>query len=221
LGRDLISSLDKDCTIFHIPQYSEGDLVKKAYDLNSPVEILSVSNLEFVEKANGVIWLIKSLNEFCVKNKVKINFKVAGNGISKKDVDIFLKEKQLSKFLNVKMLGFVSSLDHFYEKADVFLYRSFHDATPNVILESKRYGLPLIVNYSEEFSLIVDHDVNGCLYKNKNEFFNYLYDIVFDKQLRVRLGENAQNDFTKKYSVAAVAELFEHVFRDFKFESKI
>jgi hypothetical protein len=59
------------------------------------------------------------------------------------------------------------------------------------------------------------------LYKNKNEFFNYLYDIVFDKQLRVRLGENAQNDFTKKYSVAAVAELFEHVFRDFKFESKI
>ena len=84
------------------------------------------------------------------------------------------------------------------------LYHSSHDATPNVILESKRFGLPILVNDCDEFKSIVDNDVSGFLYQSGTDFQTYLDRLAGCAELRKRLGENAIADRENRFSFLSV-----------------
>jgi glycosyltransferase involved in cell wall biosynthesis len=196
--------------IFVIPQFCEGPSITKNYSITPPVELLAVANFRFSEKAEGVIWLIAQLDLFVRRKGVAVIFRVAGAGLHLGDVRKHLQISSLSDLLTVEIAGFVIDLDSYYSRADILLYRSFHDATPNVILESKRYGLPLLVNDCEEFRSLVEHDVSGLLYHDAAGFFTFLEQLLAKQDLRERIGQGASSEHEFKYSEKAAQQKIEN-----------
>lgn len=190
--------------IFVIPQYCDGEKKLKKYEINKPVKLLTVTNFLFSEKAEGVIWIINSLNRYILEYGESIHLCVAGGGQHLKDVEEYLCSYKKSDLLEVELLGFVDNLASHYSSTDIFVYRSFHDATPNVILESKRYGLPLLANNCIEFQTIVDHGNSGYLYKNENDFNLRLSKLIEDQSLREELGMNASKECEEKFSMEKI-----------------
>lgn len=189
--------------LYVISQDCEGPPVPRDYGIGNPVELLTVLNFRYLEKAKGVIYLVGHLDEFVRKHEIPVRFRIAGDGLHLKEVKDYLKSKELSELLTVELAGFVTDLDGYYRRADVFLYRSLHDATPNVILESKRYGLPLLANDCEEFRSIIEHGVSGLLYSNKTEFYTFLTQLIMEKELREKIGQGALNEHETKFSINA------------------
>lgn len=209
LIRRVENQLDKRCKIFIITQFSEGSMISKDYIITSPVKILTVTNFLFSEKSRGVIWLIEQLDSFVRRENVSVEFSVAGNGIHMEDVINYLRIASLSKLLTVELVGFVTNLDSYYAGSDIFLYHSFHDATPNVILESKRYGLPVLANDCEEFRELIEQDISGCLYNNELEFYDLLEKLINRKELRETVGHGAQQECLSKFSFRVIKEQIE------------
>lgn len=200
--------------IFVIPQFSEGSPVQKDYRVSSPLQLITVTNFRFSEKAEGVVWLIAALAKFVNNTRISVNFRIAGEGLHLKDVQKHLDSMVPVDLLSVEILGFVENLDSFYRETDVFVYRSFHDATPNVILESKRYGLPVIANECEEFRFLIKNSETGFLYEDENQFFNFLSDVISCEVLRERIGNGASYDHCVRFSVASTLKLLEKGFNE-------
>lgn len=195
--------------VFIVPQCCDGAAVEHQYTMAAPLEILTVVNLRFSEKANGVIWLIENMNAADFTHDVPINYRVVGSGMHLKDIETYLANAKIRSGLNVHLEGFHEDLDRFYRAADVFLYHSTHDATPNTILESKKYGLPLIANDCDEFRAIIDDGVSGLLYSDASDFQRSLETVIRDSACRTSLGMAAGEEHVRKYSVAAIAGLLD------------
>jgi glycosyltransferase involved in cell wall biosynthesis len=101
-------------------------------------------------------------------------------------------------------------MDAMYKEADVFVYHSEHDATPNVLLESKRWGLPVLLNEHKPFRAIVSDESSGLFYNDASTFHQQLNRLLKDKTLRQRLGERAAWEHENKFSIEAIAEKLEN-----------
>jgi len=200
---------DRNVKIHTVPQFCEGNVQTKTYTLGSTVRITTISNLKFYEKAQGVIWLIHAVIRYASKTGRKIKFKIAGDGVHLKKIKQSLNSIDLPQNLSIKLLGFVLNVNDLYEKTDILLYHSTHDATPNVILESKRFSLPILINRCVEFESLVKDRTSGLLYSNQEEFNNKLDELIKDCSLREFLGKNSANDFKERFSFFAVKNTLE------------
>jgi len=186
---------------FIVPQFSDAPPFLRDYIYKTPLNILTVTNFTFSDKADGVIWLAYRLNKFADLNKTPIEFNIAGTGLHFHDLEQSLEGLVQSKFLTLKLLGFVKDLDFYYKSADVFVYRSFHDATPNVIIESKRFSLPLLANDCDEFRNLISHRISGVLYQDEDHFNELLNELIDNKAFRTRIGTCAHQDYQSSYSI--------------------
>jgi len=203
LAKRIAHQLKTGHRTFVVPQFCEGPSIKRDYSIGSPAVLLTVANFRFSEKAEGVIWLIEKVDRFVRESGVAVCLQVAGSGLHLKDVKAFLESHETADLLTVELLGFVTDLDSYYRGADVLLYRSFHDATPNVILESKRYGLPLLANDCEEFRSLVKHGESGLLYRDECTFAANLRQVLAQQALRENLGHNAISEHEMYFSLQA------------------
>jgi len=200
--------------VFIIPQFCEGPAVIRHYEIHTPVEILTVSNFIFSEKSRGIIWLVEQLNQFVRSSGLAIRFRVAGGGLHLKDIKKHLESLTMPPLLTVELAGFVTDLNSYYRRADLFLYHSFHDATPNVILESKRYALPLLVNECDQFRSIVEHGESGLLYPDEIRFAEFLKELLTNIEIRKKLGLGALRDHESRFSMHASQRKIEAAFLD-------
>lgn len=214
LAKRVANQLKPTYRLFVIPQFCEGPSVVKDHGLNTPVKLITVANFRYSEKAEVVIWLIDKVNHFVLNSGFSITLQIAGAGLHLESVKAFLDSHEIADRLTVELLGFVTDLDSYYRNADVFLYRSFHDATPNVILESKRYGLPLLANDCEEFRTLVQHCFSGIFYRDADEFIMFLKQILSQQELREKIGRGAISEHEVKFSVQAAQVKLESAFME-------
>lgn len=174
-------------------------------------EILTVANFRYQRKAEGVIWQIERLIKIASCSSSPMRLRVAGDGYHLNEVRSFLDNVRLPFNLEVELLGFVSNVDSVYENADLFIYRSDHDVTPNVILEAKRWGLPIVVNNYGPFLNLVENEATGLVYADEAGFITAVLGLWEDEKFRLRLGAAGLSDFRKRYSVSAVGKEFAKV----------
>jgi glycosyltransferase involved in cell wall biosynthesis len=214
LASEVAQQLNSRNAIFVVPQFCEGQPANHNYTLHNPVQLLTVTNLTYSEKAEGIKWLIDQLDCFVRQTGTLVSLSVAGAGVHLAGLKSFVENKEVSAFLKVELLGFVTDLAPYYQGTDVLLYRSFHDATPNVVLESKRYGLPLLINDCREFRKLVVHNVSGFFYCNDSEFFARLELLLSSQKLRIDFGKVAYCEYQENYTPEAIQKKLEAVVLD-------
>lgn len=202
LGDKISAHLKQSPRLFVIPQFVEDHPLGKNYEVNYPVRLLTVANFQFYEKAAGALWLMEQLSIFVKRHGIPVDFHIAGGGAHVAQVIAGASVWNTEGF-RVHVLGFVRNMPEIYQQSDIFVYSSSHDATPNVILESKRFGLPLLANDCLEFRNLVKSGESGLLFKNADEFREMLLKMVKDQDLRTRLGKGAAHDQRRHFSVHA------------------
>lgn len=171
------------------------------------ITVLSATNLEFPSKADGIIWQICELAKLVSNHPLSIEIRVAGGGAFASRVESYLSSITLPKGLTVNLLGFVADLDWEYQRADIFMYRSYHDATPNVLLEAKRWQLAVIVNDYPPFRWLIDDELTGKIYTSREDFQASLLRLMQDPILRENLANAASIDYERRFSTTSVGKM--------------
>ncbi len=113
--------------------------------LDLPLSVLTVTNLCFRSKCDGLIDVIKGLAAFCERTDLPVVFDVAGAGPFLTSAVSTSSSLELPDKLTVRFHGDVQDIDRLYKSASIFVYSSSYDAYPNVIVEAMSFGLPLLV----------------------------------------------------------------------------
>ncbi len=188
-----------------IPQFSIGRPVARDHDIPGIPCLLTVSNLNYKRKARGVIWLIDAVAAYVRSASRPITFRILGGGTHLRDILQHIENMSLPTQLSVDVTGFVDDPVPEYKFADIFLYHSDHDGTPNVLLEAKRFGLPTLLNDYPAFRDIASDRVSALFYRDREEFVCLLSRMIDDCSLREQLALAAQREYSGRYTIAAVA----------------
>lgn len=111
------------------------NFIDKTYSENNKIYNIKVSNILFV----GHVIQRKGINEVmkAAESNPDINFTVVGP---------YKNSTILNHPKNMKFIGELPrhELIHYYKKADMFLFPTYSEGFPNVILEAMSFGLPII-----------------------------------------------------------------------------
>ena len=78
-------------------------------------------------------------------------------------------------------------------------------------------GIPVVASALGVNYRVIDHDVNGFLAKNKNEWINFIKILCKNHSKRETMGNNAREKVINKFSLNANKEKYLKVFdRTFK-----
>jgi glycosyltransferase involved in cell wall biosynthesis len=103
--------------------------------------LLTVTNLRYQQKFDGVKNILEGLRE-PFKRHDELRYQVAGDGKYFSQLKQLLAEYPYSD--RVDVLGFRSDIPQVLARANAFIYLSYLDSYPTVILEAQAAGLPVI-----------------------------------------------------------------------------
>lgn len=159
------------------------------------LNLVTVTNFHFLAKAKGLINIAKVLER--VQNK-NIRYTVIGGGIYLKQV----KEEITKHRVSVEFTGFLTDPKQTLAQSDIFLYHSYQDNFPIVILEAMACGLPVITNDIGAVNEIIENGKDGYIAATDEAYHEYLLNLLRDAELRTKIGKNARKAIQAKFDWA-------------------
>ena len=123
--------------------YNLNNNKKKKKELNffKKFKGLKILNIGRLTDQKDQMTLIKSL-EILKKKNVNFRCSIIGRGAFR---NILLNEiKMLNLDKNIKLVGFKYHAEQYLSQSDVFVLSSKYEGLPNVLIESQKYGIPII-----------------------------------------------------------------------------
>lgn len=116
----------------------------------------------------------------------------------------------------ISMVGFRDNVAAYLQASDVFLFPSRQEGMPNVVLEAMACGLPVLVSHATGVDTVVSHGVDGFAYPLDDEsaFAHTVQELLADAQLRDRIGGAARRTVEARFSLAAIAERYAHLYAE-------
>lgn len=158
--------------------------------------------------------LLVVVNEL-IKNDKKIEVVFAGefdDFIFKEEFKTYIKENNLSDYVRYVGAKYNEDKTKLFQQSDLFVYPTYNDAFPLVILEAMSYGLPVISTDEGAISEIVDDNINGFIV-DKRDIQQLVDRILFLYNNRDKLndfGNSSLEKFKNNYSL----EIFENNFKN-------
>jgi glycosyltransferase involved in cell wall biosynthesis len=104
-----------------------------------------------------------------------------------------------------------------YKTADIYVIPSLFEGTPKSLLEAMYNGLPVIGSDTNGIKNIIKDGENGLLFKvsNDRELTIKLKQIIENKELREKLGDNAithvKNNYNYKTTLSEFIDVYENI----------
>lgn len=156
--------------------------------------VLMVANLNYAEKADGVLRVARGLAKACEADAaINIHFEVVGGGRSLSQVRAEIDGMRLPANLCITVHGYQTEVSDFYRRADVFAYNSTLDSFPLVLLEAASHGLPIVLNRWGPFPDIFEEDTEARFVGTTDEegFGLVILDLARDIDKRESVGRAA------------------------------
>lgn len=156
--------------------------------------VLTVTNLKFEAKLNGVKTILSELEPVLQSND--ITYLVAGGGQYHTELVAWINNRFSDPHIRQRIIvpGYVENVQQLYNIADIFVYVSYLDGYPNVILEAKIAGLPIVANAAHGMIDQLNHGETGLLINPEydGELQSAVEELLSDSVLRNRLGTKAK-----------------------------
>lgn len=178
-----------------IKEIKSEDLQRK----NKTPKILFLSNLI---ESKGVYILLYALEILKNKNLEFEAIFVGGEGdISKEDFEKKVKELNLTE--QVKYLGkkYGKEKEYIYINANLFVFPTYQDCFPLVLLEAMQYSLPIISCYEGGIPDILDDGENGLIVAQKNflDLSIAIEKLILNPKTSIEMGKNGRIKFLNQY----------------------
>jgi glycosyltransferase involved in cell wall biosynthesis len=197
-------SFEKPMHVIYIPTREiscEGkNLGQPAPDENF---VITVSNFQFLKKVGPLLRAIPPVSQ--VLQSLEIVWYILGDGEYLKDIKKVINDAEAHN--TVKLTGRVNPVGY-YQKAQAHLYFSGMDATPNALLESFCFGVPVVVNNDFPAKDIAIEDFNVVSMKSYNDadVATCIHTILHDTAVRQQLTDNSQKFLSEQFSVESISK---------------
>jgi len=168
-------------------------------------------NLNFRGKARGILLLFNAFKKLLNLSRSNIILYVVGDGKYRPLLE--RKIKQLKLDSRVLFTGKVSqtSLKTYFQTSDIFVYPSYNDACPTVVMEAQACGIPAIVTNSSGAAEIVEDEVTGLICRSTaGDLANSLLKLM-ENPSKGEMGANAQKHMRYNLCWDVSAKLFNEV----------
>ena len=158
-----------------------------------------------MDREKGVFDLVESGKYIC-NERPDVSFIFVGKG---RDLDrLKQKTKKMGLEDRFKFLGQVEKnrLVEIYQDADIFVFPSYHEGLPAVVLEAMSCGLPVIATDVRGNQDLISAGENGILVppRSPSEIAKAITTLIEDEKLKEKLGKNARKTIEDKYTWDAV-----------------
>ena len=161
--------------------------------------LCTVTNLNYREKAEGVIFTIKALIECCqqLEGNREIVFEIVGGGGYLDYLKREIENTPMPENLTILVHGYQKQVAEYYARADVFSYNSTLDSYPLVLVEATANGLPIVLNDWGPFPEIYENEVSALIYESGNigSLVSCLLRLMDDPALLRSLGEGSRHQY--------------------------
>ena len=158
---------------------------------NGTLNILYVGRLIESKRVDIFLNVIRKLLRF---HEFSISAKIIGDGEQLSNLKRICQSDNLL-FDNVQFLGSLdeSELAIHYQKADIFLFCSEYEGTPNVIMEAMSYGLAIVASNVGGIKELIINNYNGFLVSSSdpNDYLKCLIELCNEDDKRSMFGENS------------------------------
>ncbi|MEN8120223.1 MAG: glycosyltransferase family 4 protein [Bacteroidota bacterium] len=154
-----------------------------------------------IVKDKGINELLAAFDRLNNENK-KIKLLLVGEEEKLLDPVNKLSKRVLSNNSNIIQLGWQEDVKPFLAISDIFVFPSYREGFPNVVMQAGAMELPSIVSDINGCNEIIEEGINGLIIQTKNEkqLFEKMKILVNDKQLRIKLSGPTRDIIKKKYS---------------------
>jgi glycosyltransferase involved in cell wall biosynthesis len=157
------------------------------------LNLVTVMSFYFPDKVKGLLNIMEVLNK--IQNHC-FKYTIIGGGRYLDPIKHQIAETKV----DVNFTGFLENPELALAASDIFLYYSYHDAFPIVILEAMSCGLPVITNNVGAVSEIIDNGEDGYIADSDESYLEYLLSLVGDYELRQKIGRKARAKVEEKFS---------------------
>ncbi|MCE3254920.1 MAG: hypothetical protein K0R25_414 [Rickettsiaceae bacterium] len=176
------------------------------FSKNKISNIFTFGILSRLSKEKGVVDAIKafkSFNDSVNKNSILI---IAGGGDELENIKSLIKNLQLQD--KVKLLGWISNKEEFFNQIDVFLQPAKRESFGITILESFNYKTPVVACNADGPKEIIKDSYSGYLFDPDSEESLFLtmkraYD---NKHNHSQIVSNANEDLKNRFSRKIMAK---------------
>lgn len=205
------NSVDVD---FYMPQKKDRNRHRKMYNFNFDDFILL--NVGAIQKRKNQIELIHLLNLFRKlepKTQSKVKLILSGPYIEStylNQIHSTISSKGLSDCVLLTGMVSPSTLRKFYSMSDIMVFSGKNEGLPNVLLEAKSSGLPVVAFSAPGVEDIIRDGIDGfqIKYGDTNSFFKKIYKLYSDHSMRARFSEKARDDACKRYSLSKLVKRY-------------
>ncbi len=114
--------------------------------------------------------------------------------------------------LDIRFSGFLQEPRMVLAYSDIFLYYSFHDDFPTVILEAMAHGLPVVTNQVGAVSEMLQSGVDGFVAQSDDEYVETMRNLMVNPELRSTIGANARRSVEERFNWDLPVEQYEHIY---------
>ncbi len=155
----------------------------------SPIQITTVMRLHPKKRGMALIEAIKKVKAK-LPASIKFQLNLIGDGKEKKRLEKKVTSLKLQE--EVKILGYRSreEIKRVFEKSHFFVLPTIKEAFGIAILEAKAAGLPVVAMNYGGVKDIIEHQREGFLANNDEEFANGILELIQNENLRNEMSKN-------------------------------
>lgn len=139
---------------------------------------------------------------------------ITGNGPLEVQLKRWVFENGLGG--SVEILPGSEDIKDYLQKSWVFIISSRMEGSPNSCIEAMACGLPVVATRVGGISELIEDKVNGRLVPAENYelLAESIIDILHDKKLRTKIGENARSSVKKNHAIRECVRETENILLD-------
>jgi len=174
-----------------------------------------------IAEEKNIPFIIDVMADLIKENK-SLKMLIIGDGPDKENYEKYTKEKKAEK--NIIFTGKVpwEDIPVYYSLGSAFISASTTETQGLTIIEAMAASLPALCIDDESFNGTVVSDLNGYLFKDKEECKKYILKLINDKKLLLYLSNGARSSADKhssKYFAERVLDVYKKAIKTKK-ESK-
>lgn len=194
------SSNGIDTSYFSTSTFSETKLLQLRANISIAASDFVFLFVGRLVKDKGIVEVVDAFLAFQKKNKESILLLVgpteaALDPLPKRTLDF------IAQHPNIRTTGYQEDVRPYFALSDVFVFPSYREGFPNVVLQAAAMKVPCIVSDITGSNEIITHHVNGMIVPPKNtvalmEAMKVLY---ASPELRLQFAEKSYRNVTQKY----------------------
>jgi hypothetical protein len=93
-----------------------------------------------------------------------------------------------------------------YQHSTIFLDTCIHSPLSFSVLEAMSVGMPVVTTFHDDLPLIIENGVNGVISNDEEYLKEKIKELMKNKKLRKRLGDNARQTIIEKFNIQQFVE---------------